>query len=201
MANPAKIAATADERQTPIASAAAAAARRVGSVSPFVALGHKINGGEFEVPCSKFDRLLLFFSDGLYKVVELTDKLFVGQNLLYCALPERDRVFTVAYQTKGTTYLKRFKFGGTILNKGYHCAPAKSKILFFEPDTPEQIYIKYKPAPYQRVDQQTANPSELLVKSAKAKGNQVSIKEVASVRSKPPRNWDSESPVTKLKFV
>lgn len=164
-------------------------------------VGHKINGDEFEVPCSKFDRLLLVFSDGLYKVVELTDKLFVGQNLLYCALPERDRVFTVAYQTKGTTYLKRFKFGGTILNKDYHCAPAKSKILFFEPDTPEQIYIKYKPAPYQRVDQQIANPSELLVKSAKAKGNQVSIKDVASVRSKPPRNWDSEGTVTKLKFV
>ncbi len=164
-------------------------------------IGHKVNGSEFEVPCSKFDRLLLVFSDGLYKVVDLTDKLFVGQNLLYCALPERDRVFTVAYQTKGTTYLKRFKFGGTILNKDYNCAPAKSKILFFEPDTPEQIYIKYKPAPYQRVDQQIANPSELLVKSAKAKGNQVSIKEVASVRSKPPRNWDSESAVTKLKFV
>ena len=164
-------------------------------------VGHKVSGSEFEVACSKFDRLLLVFGDGLYKVVELTDKLFVGQNLIYCALPDRERVFTMAYQVKGTTYLKRFKFGGTILNKDYQCAAAKAKILFFEPGTPEQLYIKYKPAPYQRVDQQTANPSELLIKSAKAKGNQVSIKEVASVRTKPPRNWDAEAPVTKLKFV
>ena len=97
--------------------------------------------------------------------------------------------------------MKRFSFGGTILNKDYQCAPPKSKVLFFEVDTPEQIYIKYKPAPYQRIDQQVANPSELLVKSAKARGNQVSIKEVASVRSKPPRNWDAEAATTKLKFV
>ena len=164
-------------------------------------VGHKVNGDEFEVPCSKFDRLLLLFNDGLYKVVELTDKLFVGQNLLFCGIPDREQVFTVAYQTKGTTYLKRFKFGGTILNKDYQCAGLKSKVLFFEPGTPEQIYIKYKPAPYQRIDQQVANPGELSVKAAKAKGNQVSIKDVASIRSKPPRNWDPEGAITKLKFV
>jgi len=87
------------------------------------------------------------------------------------------------------------------LNKEYQCAPVKSKILFFESETPEKIYIKYKPAPYQRVDQQIADPSELLIKSAKARGNQVSIKAVASVRSKPPRNWDPEAATTTLKFV
>ncbi len=196
------------KRLTEVAEFGAVAAKEVAFKSFKVSydrkkgyVGHKVNGNEFEVPCSKFDRLLLVFSDGLYKVVELTDKLFVGQNLLYCAIPERDRVFTVAYQTKGTTYLKRFKFGGTILNKDYHCVPLKSKVLFFEAETPEKIYIKYKPAPYQKIDQQVANPNELSVKTAKAKGNQVSIKEVASIRSKPPRNWDADATVTKLKFV
>ncbi len=196
------------KRLTEIAEFGAVAAKEVAFKSFKVTydrkkgyVGHKVSGGEFEIACSKFDRLLLVFKDGRYKVVELTDKLFVGQDLVYCALPDRDRVFTVAYQTKGTTYLKRFKFGGTILNKDYQCAPAKAKILFFEPDTPDTIYVKYKPAPYQRVDQQTAKPSELAVKTAKAKGNQVSIKDVASIRSKPPRNWDAEAATTTLKFV
>ncbi len=164
-------------------------------------IGHKVAGNEFEIACSKFDKLLLVFRDGRYKVIELPDKLFIGQDLIYCGMPDRDRVFTSAYQLKGTTYLKRFKFGGTILNKEYQCAPTKSKLLFFESDTPEKIYIKYKPAPYQRVDQQVANPAELLVKSAKTRGNQVSIKEVASIRSKPPRNWDGDTATTVLKFV
>ena len=164
-------------------------------------VGHKVNGEEFEIACSKFDKLLMVFKDGRYKVMELPEKDFVGQDLMYCAHPERERVMTMAYTCKGTTYLKRFTFGGTILNKEYHCAPPKSKILFFEPDTPETIYIKYKPAPYQRVSQQTAEPKDLLVKGAKARGNQVSIKDVASVRSKPPRNWEADAPTTKLKFV
>ena len=45
-------------------------------------IGYKVNGDEFEVACSKFDKLLLVFGDGHYKVVELTEKLFVGQNLV-----------------------------------------------------------------------------------------------------------------------
>lgn len=96
--------------------------------------------------------------------------------------------------------MKRFIFGGAILNKEYRCIPEKSKILFFEAGTPKRIYIKHKPAPYQRVDQRIANPSELSVKSAKARGNQVSMKEPASVRSKPPRNWDLDAATTVLKF-
>ena len=42
-----------------------------------------------------------------------------------------------AYTNREATYLKRFTFGGTIMNKDYHCIPEKSRILFFEPDTPE----------------------------------------------------------------
>ena len=53
----------------------------------------------------------------------------------------------MAYRHKGVTYLKRFTFGGTILNKDYRLCPEKSKILFFEPGIPEVLYIKYKAAP------------------------------------------------------
>ncbi|MCL5096178.1 MAG: hypothetical protein M1608_01320, partial [Candidatus Omnitrophica bacterium] len=81
------------------------------------------------------------------------------------------------------------EFGGAILNKVYHCTPPKSKIIFFEPDTPEEIYIRYKPAPYQKINQQIARPGDLLVKGVKAHGNQISIKEVAAINSKPPRGW------------
>ena len=163
-------------------------------------IGHKVAGDEFEIPCSKFDKLLLVFRDGRYKAIELADKLFVGQDLIYCAIPDRERVFTTVYQYKRGAYMKRFIFGGAILNKEYQCVPEKSKILFFEAGTPKKIYIKHKPAPYQRVDQRIVDPSELSVKSAKARGNQVSMKEPASVRSKPPRNWDADAATTVLKF-
>jgi topoisomerase IV subunit A len=163
-------------------------------------VGHRVSGEEFKVDCTKFDKLVLVFKDGHYKVIELPEKMFVGPDLVYCAVPERERVFTLVYTNREATYLKRFTFGGTIMNKEYFCIPPKSRILFFEPDTPEQLFIRYKPAPYQKINQQTCSPGELAVKGVKARGNQLSIKEVAAVNSKPPRNWEPDAATTKLSF-
>ncbi len=164
-------------------------------------VGHKVSGDEFKVDCTKFDKLVLVFKDGHYKVTELPEKLFVGPDLVYCGLPERDRVFTLAYTNREATYLKRFTFGGTILNKVYHCIAPKSRILFFEPDTPKELYIRYKPAPYQKINQQTCNPAEVEVKGAKTRGRQISIKDIGSITSTPTRGWDPEAPTSKVAFA
>ena len=164
-------------------------------------VGHKVTGEEFKVDCTKFDKLLLVFRDGHYQVVDLPEKLFVGPDVVYCGLPERERVFTLAYTNREATYLKRFTFGGTILNKIYHCIPPRSKVLFFETDTPAELYIKYKPAAYQKINQQTCIPSQVEVKGPKTRGRQISIKDVSSINSKPSRGWDPDAPTTKLQFV
>ncbi len=164
-------------------------------------VGHKVSGQEFSVECTKFDKLIMVFKDGHYQVTELPEKLFVGPDMVYCGLPERDRIFTLAYTNREATYLKRFTFGGTILNKLYHCIPLKSRVLFFEPDTPAQLYIRYKPAPYQKINQQTCEPAEVEVKGPKTRGRQVSIKDVGSVTSQPTRGWDPEEATTQLQFA
>ena len=163
-------------------------------------IGYKVSGGEFKVDCTKFDKLLMVFRDGHYKVIELPEKLFVGPDMVYCGLPERERVFTLAYTNRDATYLKRFTFGGTIMDKVYHCIPLKSKILFFESDTPAELYIRYKPAAYQKINQQTCKPSEVEVKGAKTRGRQLSIKDVSSINSQPSRGWDPEAPTTQVAF-
>ncbi|HOY57975.1 MAG TPA: DNA topoisomerase IV subunit A [Verrucomicrobiota bacterium] len=164
-------------------------------------LGYKVNGDEFKVDCTKYDRILMVFKDGRYRVIELPEKLFVGPDVIHAGLPERDRVFTLAYATRDSNYLKRFTFGGAILDKDYWLAPEKSKVLFFEPDTPRELYIRYKPAPYQKINQQTCDPSQIEVKGAKARGRQISIKDVASITSAPTRGWDAEAPTTRLQFA
>src|SRR5437667_7565315 len=164
-------------------------------------VGYKVSGDEFKVDCTKFDKLILVFKDGHYQVTELPEKLFVGPDLVHCGLPERERVFTLAYTNREATYLKRFTFGGTILNKLYHCIPPKSKVLFFEPDTPAELFIKYKPAPYQKIHKQTCNPAEVEIKGPNTRGRQISIKDVSSINSKPPRGWDPEEAITRLQFA
>ena len=164
-------------------------------------VGYRVSGDEFKVDCTKFDKLVLVFKDGHYRVTELPEKLFVGPDLIYCGLPERDRVFTLAYTNRDATFLKRFTFGGAIMNKEYHCIPPKSKVLFFEPETPAELFIKYKSAPYQKINQQTCKPSEVEVKGPKTRGRQISIKEVSVISSKPPRGWDAEAPTTRVPFA
>ena len=46
-------------------------------------VGCKVSGDEFKVDCTRFDRLILLFKDGHYKVTELPEKLFVGPDLVY----------------------------------------------------------------------------------------------------------------------
>ena len=164
-------------------------------------VGYRVAGDAFKTDCTKFDKLLLLFKDGHYQVIELPEKLFVGPDMVYCAVADRDSVFTLTYSDREATYLKRFTFGGFILDKEYQCIPPKSKILFFEPGTPAELYIRYKSAPYQKINQQTCNPSEVEVKSAKTLGRQLSIKEVAAINSKPPRGWDQQEITTKLMFA
>jgi topoisomerase-4 subunit A len=164
-------------------------------------VGYKVSGEEFKLECTKFDKILLVFKDGTYKVSELPEKLFVGQELFFCGLPERDRVFTCAYTDRDASYLKRFTFGGTILNKAYSCIPEKSRILYFAPDTPKLLYVRYKPAPHQKISQQTCEPEQIEVKSPKTRGRQISIKDISSVTAEPTRGWDESAATTKIVFA
>jgi topoisomerase-4 subunit A len=166
-------------------------------------LGHKVSGEEFKTECTKFDKILMVFRDGHYKVIELPERLFVGPDLEYCGIPNREQVFTMVYADRDATYLKRFTFGGFILDKDYFCVPEgeKYKVLFFEPGTPEMLYLRYKPAPHQKINQQTCVPSEVEVKGARTRGRQLTIKDVGAVAIKPPRGWDPEATTTKVLFA
>ena len=164
-------------------------------------VGYKVSGEEFKLECTKFDKVLLVFKDGTYKVSELPEKLFVGPELFYCGLPDREKVFTCAYTDRNASYLKRFTFGGTIMNKAYSCIPEKSRILYFAPETPKILYVRYKPAPHQKVSQQTCEPEQVEVKSPKTRGRQLSIKDISSVTAEPTRGWDEKETTTKIVFA
>ncbi len=164
-------------------------------------VGYKVNGDEFKMDCTKFDKILLVFRDGTYKVCELPEKLFVGQELFFCGLPDREKVFTCAYTDREASYLKRFTFGGTIMNKAYACIPEKSRILYFAPETPKTLYVRYKPAPHQKISQQTCDPSQVEVKNPKTLGRQLSIKDISSITAEPTRGWDEKETTTKIVFA
>ena len=164
-------------------------------------VGYKVSGEEFKVDCTKFDKLMMVFKDGHYKVIELPEKLFVGPDLFYCGLPERERVFTLRlHQSRGdlpqALHVRRHD-----PEQGISLHPGEIAHPVLRTGHAGAVFIRYKPAPYQKINQQTCKPSEVEVKGAKTRGSQISIKEVASINSKPPRSWDPDAPTTKLSFA
>ena len=153
-------------------------------------IGHGIKGDPL-LQCSSYDKIFLAWSTGAYKVVSPPEKLFVDKTLLMCEKVDRERVLTVVYTLDQFTYMKRFKVGGTIMNKDYHCAPEGSEVIFMQEGTPETIYVKYKPAKGQRIHQQSFHPGDIPVKGAKARGNQMTAKAIARIAAEKPRWWSN----------
>ena len=166
-------------------------------------IGYKVTGSDFQIACTQFDKLLMVFKDGHYKVMQIQEKFFVGEKLYHCEHPDRDSVYTMVYQTRDACFIKRFTFGGTIMNKEYSLVPPKQKarIVYLAKGTPDKLYIRYKPVPRQKVNQSTCKPKEVLVKGAKSRGKQLAPKVISNIGSKPPKNWEEDAATTEVVLV
>ncbi|MCE9613582.1 MAG: DNA topoisomerase IV subunit A [Lentisphaerae bacterium] len=155
-------------------------------------LGHSITGDDL-FACSSLDRIVIVWADGRYKVIPPPDKLFVDQNVIYCAVANRDKVMTLVYAHESITYLKRFTFGGAIMNKEYSCTQPGAKVLFFDADDPAELYVSYAPEKNQRIHQQVFDPRDATVKSAKTRGVRMTYKTISKISTAKPRNWEAKA--------
>ena len=54
-------------------------------------IGTSLKKDEFVANCSDIDDVIIFYKDGKYKVVRVTDKMFVGKNVLYVNVFQKER--------------------------------------------------------------------------------------------------------------
>jgi len=148
-------------------------------------LGHQVKG-EAAFRCSSLDRLLLVWDTGRYQVMPPPDRLFVDKNLLYFGIYDRDKVFTMVYSTPKATFLKRFTFGGAIMNRDYNCAQEDSKIKYLTDRPVQQLRLKYRHTKGARIDEQTFAVDQIAIRGPKTRGNQVTKRTVTSVVAKAP---------------
>jgi topoisomerase-4 subunit A len=151
--------------------------------------------GDVILECSSLDKILVIWKNGQYKVIPPPEKLFVDHQLQRCEIFNREKLFTLVYTESRITYLKRFKMGGAIMNRTYFMTLSeKSKIQLLIDNTPEAIFVKYRPAKNQRIHQQRFNPSDISVKGVKSRGNRMTTKSIKYIDATPGRWWDSEDP-------
>src|SRR6202022_730104 len=106
-------------------------------------LGHQIKG-ETAFRCSPLDRLILVWDNGRYQVVPPPEKLFVDKNLIYFAILHREHMFTMVYSTAKGAFVKRFAFGGAIMNRDYNCTQDGAKIKYMTERAVKEVRLKYR---------------------------------------------------------
>ncbi len=154
-------------------------------------LGINVKTGNTITKVSEYDKILIIQKDGTYYCTNVADRIFVGKDIAYCGLADKDSledvVFTVIFLDRKTkiTYIKRCKLNGFILNKPYELLPEPEndslKKLSILPNA--EVTVTYKGP--SRVKESSFLFSDFLVKGAKAGGVIITKKEVASIRIKP----------------
>ena len=93
---------------------------------------------EFVHNCSDIDDVIVFFKDGKYKVVKISEKQFVGKDIEYVAVYKRNdqrTIFNAIYRDgkNGVYYIKRFFVSGVIRDKEYDltCGTEGSRLMYF----------------------------------------------------------------------
>ncbi|MDO4527962.1 MAG: DNA topoisomerase IV subunit A [bacterium] len=180
-------------------------------------IGHEIRQGSQLFACSSLDKVYILWSDGRYRFMPPPDKLLAdavydpGKDWLDALRPrapiryfdtgiyQRDDVFTCVYYEPiyGFTYIKRFTWGGMIMNKDYNLVPEGSTIILFCKGTPEAIYVKFKYIKGQRITQQIFDPSEARVSSAGSKGIQMTPKQIERIDTRKGQWWVESEGSTK----
>jgi topoisomerase-4 subunit A len=145
-------------------------------------LGHSIKAeneqNDIVFSCSEYDRLLLIFSSGMYKVVPVPEKLFVGEELEYAAVFEKNVVFNIVYRdgVENLAYVKRFRSPKFILDKEYYLFPPhkRSRILLLLLGEGRHARVSLVPSRRARSNIVEIDFDQFLLKNASAKGKRVS---------------------------
>ena len=95
-------------------------------------IGTSVSGAD-TIKCTEFDRLVVLYRDGKFKVMNIPDKLFIGR-FFEAFVVNKEQVYSIVYKDSktGLCYHKRCKIDRFILEKEYNLCPPKSKIELFD---------------------------------------------------------------------
>ncbi|MBR5102016.1 MAG: DNA gyrase/topoisomerase IV subunit A [Muribaculaceae bacterium] len=157
-------------------------------------IGTSLKKDEFVCNCSDIDDIIIFYKDGKYKVIKVSEKVYVGKNVLYLNVFKRNdarTIYNVLYQDGrgGIVYMKRFNVTGVTRDREYDVTQGKpgSKILWFTVNPngeAEVLRITLKPKPRLKVVQFDIDLANLAIKGKTSRGNLVTKNEIHRISLK-----------------
>ena len=144
-------------------------------------IGTSLRKDEFVCNCSDIDDIIIFYRDGKYKVIKVTEKVFVGKNIIHIAVfkkNDRRTIYNVVYRDgkQGAYYIKRFDVSSMMRDKEYDLTQGTpgSRVVYFTANPngeAEVIKVTLEPTPKLKRIFMEKDFSELSVKGRGAKGN------------------------------
>jgi topoisomerase-4 subunit A len=147
----------------------------------FIGFGNKKD--EFVCDCSDIADIIVFTRDGKMKVVRIADKVFVGKDIIHCAVwlksDERTTYNYIYLDAKsGKSFAKRFNVTAITRDKEYDLTQGNknSKVLYFTSNPngeSELVSIQLTQACSARIKQFDFDFAEIAIKGRTSQGNTV----------------------------
>lgn len=157
-------------------------------------IGTGLKKDEFICNCSDIDDVIIFYKDGKYKIVRISDKLFVGKNILYVNIFKKNdkrTIYNVIYRDgkEGFHYIKRFNVTSMIRDREYDVTQGNpgSKIVYFTANPngeAEIIKVTLRPNPRIKKLVFERDFSEINIKGRQSMGNLLTKFEVHKITLK-----------------
>ena len=157
-------------------------------------IGTSSREGEFICKCSKIDNIIIILSDGTLMVTKISDKKYVGKDIIYANVwkkNDKHMVYNIAYIDGASkfTYVKRFSVTSMIIDRIYKVTGLSdnSKIIYFtaNPNSESEIvevYLHYKSKARNKAFDY--DYSDLAIKGRDTKGNILSKHKVRKISHK-----------------
>lgn len=144
-------------------------------------IGYGLKKDEFVCDCSDIDDVIVFKKDGKYLVTKISDKVFVGKDILYLAIflkNDERMVYNTVYidGETGVSRIKRFRVLAINRDKAYDLTRGtdRSKLLYFTANPngeAERIQVTLSPACRARLKKFEYDFAKLDIKGRGAQGN------------------------------
>lgn len=157
-------------------------------------IGTGLKKDEFLCDCSDYDDIIAFTRSGTMKVVKVSDKVFIGKDILHAAVFQKNderTTYNMIYLdgASGTSYAKRFNVTGITREKEYDLTKGsdKSKVHYFTANLngeAEVVKIVLSPNCTARNKEFDFYFEELEIKGRSSMGNQVTKYPIKTVKLK-----------------
>ena len=143
-------------------------------------IGTGLKKDEFVCNCSDIDDVILFYRDGLFKVVRVADKIFVGKNIIHVDIFKRGdnrTIYNMVYRDgkAGAYYMKRFSVPAVTREREYDLTKGTegSRIVYFTANPngeAEIIKVALQPSAFRKKLFMEKDFSEISIKGRGAAG-------------------------------